>query len=139
MKVVAFKKVPLHHLELTPPLLFPPSFPPYPSPQALHVPTMKVVALKKVPLHHPERMQQILSELRALQANMVSITAFIERGGNGGGMKEGGKKGGREEGVELFPHVYGGIPPKAVVGVLQVRRGEDGRFLGIEGMEEEEK
>jgi hypothetical protein len=33
-----------------------------------------VVALKKVPLHHPERMQQILSELRALQANMVSIT-----------------------------------------------------------------
>lgn len=33
-----------------------------------------MVALKKVPLHHPERMQQILSELRALQANMVSIT-----------------------------------------------------------------
>ena len=60
------------------------------------MPTMKVVALKKVPLHHPERMQQILSELRALQANMVSITAFIERGGGGGGMKEGGKKGGRE-------------------------------------------
>ena len=43
----------------------------------------------------------------------------------------GEKEGGREEEVELFPHVYGGIPPKAVVGVLEVRRGEDGSFLGI--------
>ena len=55
------------------------------------------------------------------------------------GEKEGGKEGGREEEVELFPHVYGGIPIKAVVGVLQVRRGGDGRFLGIEGMEEEKE
>lgn len=65
--------------------------------KALHVPTMKVVALKKVPLHHPERMQQILSELRALQANMVSITAFIEHG-EGGEFRERGKECGKKMG-----------------------------------------
>ena len=40
------------------------------------------------------------------------------------------------EGTEetLFPHLYGGIPKSAVVRERKVIRGEDGSFLGIEGM-----
>jgi uncharacterized protein (DUF952 family) len=34
----------------------------------------------------------------------------------------------------LFPHLYGGIPKSAVVKERKVVRGEDGSFLGIEGM-----
>ena len=51
-----------------------------------------------------------------------------QKGDGGGGDGDG-------EGAEtLFPHLYGGIPKGAVVRERKVVRGEDGTFLGIEGM-----
>lgn len=48
---------------------------------------------------------------------------------------DGGEGGGDGEGAEtLFPHLYGGIPKSSVVRERKVVRGEDGTFLGIEGM-----
>lgn len=39
------------------------------------------------------------------------------------------------EGVELFPHIYGGIPVRSVLEVTAVRRdGYSGEFVGIEGV-----
>ena len=49
-------------------------------------------------------------------------------GGEGGGDGQGGPT------ETLFPHLYGGIPKSAVVRERKVLRGEDGTFLGIEGM-----
>lgn len=48
---------------------------------------------------------------------------------------DGGAGEGDGEGAEtLFPHLYGGIPKSSVVRERKVVRGEDGTFLGIEGM-----
>jgi uncharacterized protein (DUF952 family) len=33
-----------------------------------------------------------------------------------------------------FPHIYGGIPAKAVIKRYRIIRGEDGSFLSIEGL-----
>lgn len=33
-----------------------------------------------------------------------------------------------------FPHIYGGIPSKAVMRVYKIVRGEDGEFLSIDGL-----
>ena len=52
-----------------------------------------------------------------------------------GGDGDDGEEGEGGEGAEtLFPHLYGGIPKAAVVRERKVLRGEDGTFLGIEGM-----
>ena len=37
---------------------------------------------------------------------------------------------------ELFPHVLGGIPPAAVLGVHTVNRSDDGTFLAVVGVTE---
>jgi hypothetical protein len=59
-----------------------------------------------------------------------------EEGREGG--REGGGEDGKEGGEETFPHIYGGIPPRAVVKILHVLRGENGVFVGVEGMMEGE-
>ena len=43
-------------------------------------------------------------------------------------------KGKDQETDTLFPHLYAGIPKSAVVKERKVTRGEDGSFVGIEGM-----
>jgi len=38
----------------------------------------------------------------------------------------------------LFPHIYGGIPRESIMKTFNIRRGEDGSFLEIEGLVSEE-
>ena len=37
-------------------------------------------------------------------------------------------------GQPKFPHIYGGIPPKSVMKVYPIVRGEDGSFVSIQGL-----
>jgi uncharacterized protein (DUF952 family) len=37
-------------------------------------------------------------------------------------------------GLPKFPHIYGGIPRKAVIRTYKIIRGVDGEFLSIEGL-----
>eukprot|EP00605_Chrysophyceae_sp_TOSAG23-4_P001370 GSChrysophyteH1.ASY1.ANO1.1490.1 assembled CDS len=37
-------------------------------------------------------------------------------------------------GTPLFPHIYGGIPPDAVVERFAIERGEDGTFMSMPGL-----
>jgi uncharacterized protein (DUF952 family) len=38
------------------------------------------------------------------------------------------------ENAPKFPHIYGGIPAKSVIGKYRIVRGADGSFLSIEGL-----
>jgi uncharacterized protein (DUF952 family) len=37
-------------------------------------------------------------------------------------------------GLPKFPHIYGGIPPKAIIHIYEIKRNESGDFLHINGL-----
>lgn len=59
------------------------------------------------------------SEVKLEPAAPVGTTAAFAKG---------------DENVELFPHIFGGIPKLAVKRTFKINRSADGHFLNIEGL-----